>query len=50
MLQTFHYYTYDREFAVITDHQPLTKLFSSRDNLTPRFKDGYYSYSPTIIL
>ena len=27
VLQKFHYYVYDREFTVITDHQPLAKLF-----------------------
>ena len=27
VLQKFHYYIYDREFTVITDHQPLAKLF-----------------------
>ena len=37
-LKKFHYYIYDREFTVITDHQPLTKLLSSRGNSTPRIQ------------
>ena len=37
-LQKFHYYIYGREFTLITDHQPLTKLLSSRGNPTPRIQ------------
>ena len=45
-LQKFHYYIYDREFTVITDHQPLTKLLSSRGNPTPRIQRWLLQLQP----
>ena len=46
MLQKFHYYIYDREFTVNTDHQPLTKLLSSRGNPTPRIQRWLLQLQP----
>ena len=46
MLQKFHYYIYDREFTVNTDHQPLTKLLSSRGNPTPKIQRRLLQLQP----
>ena len=44
--QKFHYYLYDREFTIITDHKPLTKLLSSRGNPTPRLQRWLLKMQP----
>ena len=45
-LQKFHYFIYDREFTVITGHQPLTKLLSNRGNPTPRIQRWLLQFQP----
>ena len=44
--QKFHYYLYDREFTILTDHKPLTKLLSSRGNPTPRLQRWLLKMQP----
>ena len=44
LLWKFHCYIYDREFSVITDHQPLTKLLSS--NPTARIQRWLLQLQP----
>ena len=44
LLWKFHYYICDREFSVITDHQPLTKLLSS--NPTARIQRWLLQLQP----
>ena len=34
----FHYYIYDRQFTIKTDHKPLEKLLSAKSNPPPRIQ------------
>ena len=44
--QKFHYYLYDREFTIVTDHKPLEKLLSSRGSPTPRLQRWLLKMQP----
>ncbi|XP_065064039.1 uncharacterized protein K02A2.6-like [Rhopilema esculentum] len=44
--QKFHYYLYDREFTIVTDHKPLEKLLSARGSPTPRLQRWLLKMQP----
>ncbi len=44
--QKFHYYLYDRDFTIVTDHKPLEKLLSARGSPTPRLQRWLLKMQP----
>ena len=37
----FHFFVYDKQFTINTDHKPLLKLLSNKSTPHQEFKDGY---------
>ena len=46
LTQKLHYYFYDREFTIVTDHKPLEKLLSSSGSPTPRLQRWLLKMQP----